>query len=358
MIKSLTLENVRIHESLQLDWHPTLNLITGNNALGKTTLLEAIHVLAYTKSHRTYQEKEMIQNEKLFAKVEGLTEDETLTVVLSEAAKKVFINGHPKEKLSQFIGHLHVVMFSPEDFNLIKGAPKLRRTFLDMQASIQHPMVLNELSKYKTLLKDRNQHLKMLKDKTQAKDDVLLKVLTQRLAYSNEHIMMVRKAFLTALSPRLTKIYQTIAEDGLSPIIQYRPSLPFVGIEETLFKHLQKDIITESTNYGIHRDDFIILSMNEPFENRASQGQLRTLGIAIKLALVEWLREVHKVNPIILLDDVFSELDQKRQNALLKLVQKDSQVFITSTDINLIRRENLKDFKQFNIHDGKVKVTP
>lgn len=356
MIKSLSLENVRLYDLLELEVHPTLNIITGDNAQGKTTLLEAIYLLAYTKSHRTYQEKEVIQKETMYAKVECKTAEDTLKMVISESGKKVYVNQHPKEKLSQFIGHIIAVMFSPEDFDLIKGAPKLRRTFLDMQGSIRHTALMSELTRYKTLLKDRNQHLKTFQDKTHASEDVLLKVLTQRLAYSNEHIMMARKSFLTALSPRLTKIYQSIADDGLSPVIQYVPSLPFTGIEEAMFNHIQKDIFTETTNYGIHRDDFKILNDGEPFESHASQGQIRTLGIAIKLALVEWLREVHRIHPIVLLDDVFSELDQKRQNALLELVQKDSQVFVTATDINLIRRENLKDYKQFNIDDGKVKV--
>jgi len=338
MIKTLILENVRLYQQLHLDFHPTLNIVTGDNAQGKTTLLEAIYLLAYTKSHRTYQEKEVIQKEALYAKIECVTEEERLKLVISDSGKNVYLNDHSQDKLSQFIGHIVAVMFSPEDFNLIKGAPKLRRTFLDMQGSINHKGLMSELVRYKKLLKDRNQHLKTLKDKVNAKEDVLLKVLTQRL------------------SLRLTKIYQSIAEDGLSPVIQYMPSLPFNDIEASMMHHLQKDIHTETTNYGIHRDDFRILSEGEAFENHASQGQIRTLGIAIKLALVEWLKDVHQIHPIVLLDDVFSELDQKRQNALLELVQNESQVFITATDIDLIRRENLKDYSQIEIHEGKVKV--
>jgi len=356
MIKTLILENVRLYQSLQLDVHPRLNIVTGDNAQGKTTLLEAIYLLAYTKSHRTYQEKEVIQKDALYAKIECVTKEERLKLVISDSGKNVYLNDHSQDKLSQFIGHIVAVMFSPEDFNLIKGAPKLRRTFLDMQGSINHKGLMTELVRYKKLLKDRNHHLKTLKDKKIANEDVLLKVLTQRLAYSNEQIMMARKSFLTALSLRLTKIYQSIAEDGLSPVIQYIPSLPFNDIEASMMHHLQKDIYTETTNYGIHRDDFRILSEGEAFENHASQGQIRTLGIAIKLALVEWLKDVHQIHPIVLLDDVFSELDQKRQNALLELVQNESQVFITATDINLIRRENLKDYSQIEIHEGKVKV--
>lgn len=355
MIKELFLNHVRLYHTLHLKVHPTLNIITGDNAQGKTTILEAIYLLAYTKSHRTNQEKEVIQKEADYAKLECMTESSRLKMVISESGKKVYVNEAAKDKLSLFIGNVVAVMFSPEDFDLIKGAPKLRRTFLDMQGSINHKPLMAELSRYKILLKDRNQHLKTFKDKTQANEDVLLKVLTKRMATSNEIIMKERTAFINALSARLTDIYQAIAEDGLEPVIEYVPSLPFKDLEATMLKHLQKDIYTETTNYGIHRDDFKILSHGDPFESHASQGQIRTLGIALKLALVEWLIDVHQIHPIVLLDDVFSELDQKRQNALLELVQKGSQVFITATDIDLIRRENLKDYTQFQIHEGKVK---
>ncbi len=353
----LMLKHMRVYEKEAFTFHPRLNVLTGDNAQGKTSVLESIYMLAYTRSHRTNADTEIIQVPHPFTKIEGKTADKTYELVVSGQGKTVKLNGGSVDKLSAFVGDLSVVMFAPEDLELIKGPPKLRRQFLNMQGTHQDKALMGELSRYQTLLKDRNHRIKQVSTLDALKNDGLFQVLTQRLAYSAETIMMHRKTFLTALSARLTAIYQSIAADGLTPVIQYLPSMNFYDYADQLRNSVDRDFHTKTTNLGIHRDDFVINHVTEDFKTHASQGQIRTLAIALKLALVAWMKDIKHVRPLVLLDDVFSELDAHRQNALLTHLDDKTQVFITTTDLNLIRRENLTNYTHFAINQGKVKVS-
>lgn len=353
-LTQLDLTHVRVYDTTSFAFHPRLNVLTGDNAQGKTTVLESIYLLAYARSHRTLVDKELIKRDHAFAKIKAQSSEKAYELIISPQGKTVKLNGGPMDKLSAFVGDLSVVMFAPEDLELIKGPPKLRRQFMNMQGTHQNRSLMGELSRYQTLLKDRNHRIKQVSTLEALKNDGLFQVLTQRLAYSAETIMMQRKAFLTALSARLTPIYQSIAGDGLTPVIQYLPSMLFYDYGEQLRDAIERDFHTKTTNLGIHRDDFIINHVTEDFKKHASQGQIRTLAIALKLALVTWMREIKKVTPLVLLDDVFSELDANRQNALLNHLDEETQVFITTTDLNLIKRENLKNYTHFAITQGKV----
>lgn len=355
-LRTLELKNVRVYDSISFAFHPTLNVITGNNAQGKTTVLESIYLLSYTKSHRTHNDKEIIRHSKDFAKVAGQATDKHYELIVSETGKKVKVNGGALNKLSAFVGDLSVVMFAPEDIELIKGAPKLRRQFMNMQGSHQNQALLGELSRYQTVLKERNQRIKQISTADALKTDGLFQVLTQRLATSAKIIMTHRKSFLSDLSDRLTPIYQAIANDGLHPVIHYHPAMTAQDMAEQFKQSIERDFQTKTTNVGPHRDEFIIRQQTDDFKTHASQGQFRTLALAIKLALVSWMKAAHDVQPIVLLDDVFSELDKFRQNALLRHLDKETQVFITTTDLNLIKRENLTNYTHFIIDEGKVQV--
>ena len=355
-ITTLSLKYMRVYEATSFSFHPRLNVLTGDNAQGKTTVLESIYYLSYTRSHRTSSDKEIIRTDHAFAKISANTVDTLYELVVSPHGKTVKVNGAPVEKLSAFVGDLSVVMFAPEDLDLIKGPPKGRRQFMNMQGTHQNRGLMGELSRYQTLLKDRNHRIKQVSTLEALQNDGLFQVLTQRLASSAETIMMQRKAFLTALSTRLTPIYQAIAQDGLVPVIQYVPSMAFYDHATQLRNMIPRDFQTKTTNLGIHRDDFLINHLTEDFKLHASQGQIRSLAIALKLALVDWMRDVKGVTPMVLLDDVFSELDVHRQNALLKHLDERTQVFITTTDLNLIKRENLKNYSHFTINQGKVQV--
>jgi len=352
-IKTLTLKDTRVYDLVHLEAHPHLNIIVGDNAEGKTTLLESIHVLGFTKSHRTQDEKELMKTGALFAKVSSTADDQQLEVVISAEGKTVKHNDVKSRRLSDYVGLLKVVMFAPEDLELLKGAPKLRRQFLDMQSGLFDKQLLMELGGYKHLLKERNHRLKQVTSLEALREDALFSVLSQRLAQSASYIIDQRKIFLTAINEHLGRIYHSIAEDGESPQLIYLPSVEG-DLEKQWTAHLEKEFITKSTQVGPHRDDFKVVSHDKDFTAFASQGQLRTVGIALKLALVQLLKAQKESPPIVLLDDVLSELDAKRQNLLLRQLNQDSQVFITATDIKSIQTENLSDYALFNVNNGKV----
>ena len=352
-IKTLTLKDTRVYDQVHLEAHPYLNIIVGDNAEGKTTLLESIHVLGFTKSHRTQDEKELMKTGALFAKVSSTADDQQLEVVISAEGKTVKHNDVKSRRLSDYVGLLKVVMFAPEDLELLKGAPKLRRQFLDMQSGLFDKQLLRELGGYKHLLKERNYRLKQVASLEALREDALFSVFSQRLAQSASYIIGQRKIFLTAINEHLGRIYQSIAEDGEFPQLIYQPSVEG-DLETQWTAHLEKEFITKSTQVGPHRDDFNVVSHGKDFTAFASQGQLRTVGIALKLVLVQLLKAQKDSTPVILLDDVLSELDAKRQNLLLKQLNQESQVFITATDIKSIQTENLSDYALFNVNNGKV----
>jgi DNA replication and repair protein RecF len=355
-IETLWLKNTRVYDHVEINPHPHLNIITGNNAEGKTTLLEAIYVLGFTKSHRTQDEKEMMKDEA-FAKFGVTLEKEEihqLEVVISAEGKTVKHNTIKEKRLSDYVGILKAVMFAPEDLELFKGSPKLRRHFLDLQSGIFNKNLLRELNQYKHVLKERNHRLKQLDTLEALKYDALFSVLSDRLIKSASYIVEQRKIFLEAINEHLATLYQSIAKDGETPQLVYLPSVVVEDLEKVLKVALEKDYFAKTTQTGPHRDDFMVHSRGKEWMTFASQGQLRTLVIALKLALVKMIKERQNEFPIILLDDVLSELDENRQNLLLSHLEKDSQVFITATDIKSIQTENLNDYALFHVHNRKV----
>lgn len=355
-INRLWLKNTRIYEAVEIHPHPHLNIIVGDNAQGKTTLLEAIYLLGFTKSHRTQDEKELMRDE-LFAKMGCSLEKDTpvqLELIISQEGKTVKHNDIKEKRLSDYVGILKTVMFAPEDLELFKGSPKGRRQFLDLQSGVFNKTLLKELTTYKQILKERNARLKQIKSLAELKEDALLSVLSDRLVQSAEYIINERKIFLAAINEHLIPIYESIAHDQERPTLIYQPSISETELKVSLDRLIEKDFYAQTTTAGPHRDDFIVTSQNKEWTSFASQGQLRTLGIAIKLALVKLIKQQENEYPIILLDDVLSELDENRQNLLLNQLEHDAQVFITSTDIKSIQLENLNDYALFKVRDRKV----
>lgn len=355
-INHLWLKNTRIYEEVEIIPHPHLNIIIGDNAQGKTTLLEAIYLLGFTKSHRTQDEKELMRDET-FAKMGCLLEKDKpiqLELIISQEGKTVKHNDIKEKRLSDYVGILKTVMFAPEDLELFKGSPKGRRQFLDLQSGVFNKTLLRELTTYKQILKDRNARLKQIKSLSELKEDALFSVLSDRLSQSAEYIINERKIFLEAINGHLIPIYESIAHDHERPTLIYQPALLQTDLRESLNRLMEKDFYAQTTTAGPHRDDFIVTSHDKEWTNFASQGQLRTLGIAIKLALVKLIKQQENEYPIILLDDVLSELDENRQNLLLNQLEPQSQVFITSTDIKSIQLENLNDYALFKVQGRKV----
>jgi DNA replication and repair protein RecF len=357
IVKTLQTSNFRIYDNLEVSFHPTTNIFIGNNAQGKTSILESLYVLAFTKSHKTYRDQDVVKDGTDFAKISADIDlnDKTiqLDIVISKAGKKAKYNHIELERLSEYIGHLNVVMFAPEDLELIKGNPKDRRKFLDVEIGQISNEYLYNLQQFRKILKQRND---LLKDMQKAKhpDLLLLDVITDQLIDYEVKIIVQRTTFLKSIATYAINYYQLLSGTKDFLTIDYIPSLKSDFKEEYSAKY-QYDIITGTTNIGVHRDDVEFYLNDFPLKTHGSQGEQRTAVLAVKLALIDFIYEWKKEYPVLLLDDVLSELDITRQKNLLQSLDKQIQTFITTTDVNDIDVETFSDYRLFNITKGHIK---
>lgn len=356
-INKLNLKDFRCYEKLNLEFEKNVNIFIGKNAQGKTSILEAMYVLAFTKSHKVFKDTEVIFNNAEFAKINSLINlndrSVQLDIIVSKMGKKAKYNQIELNKLSEYIGILNVVMFAPEDLDLIKGNPKTRRKFLDIEIGQISKEYIYNLQNYRKILKQRNDLLKTMQKKP-TKDFLLLDVLTDQLVDYQVPIIENRKIFLSEIEKYAQKHYQRLADSNDFLEVKYIPSINN-NIKNEYSNKYQYDIITGTTNLGVHRDEIEFHLNNHPLKIRGSQGEQRTAVLSIKLALIDLIYEHKKEYPILLLDDVLSELDQARQNKLLDFIDNDIQIFITSTDINDINLEKLSNYQVFNIDNGHIK---
>lgn len=356
IIKELNLKTFRRFDDASFQFHPHMNIIIGDNAQGKTTILEAIHLLGLTKSHRLAKDEDLIQKEAEFAKINALCHfnqtDNTLSMVISKNGKKAKINDLEMTKLSDYIGRLHVVMFSPEDLDLIKGSPLERRRFLDLAISQLSNQYVQYLLKYRKLLKERNDVLKGLDQNKY--DLVMLDVITEQMIHYAEKIVNHRKTFINELNPYLEKYIRLISEEDPKTVILYEPSVD-KDYKATYLKKRAIDLMVKSTSIGPHRDDYLFYANDSQVKFIASQGQMRTIVLALKLSLSEMINAKYGHYPVVLLDDMFSELDHKRQHSILNNLNQKAQLFITTTDLETIDHTVLNQAKLFTIQQGKTK---
>lgn len=356
-LKTLDIANFRNYESESLTCNQHTNIFIGNNAQGKTSILESIYVLAFTKSHRVFKDVNFINNNAEYAKIHSLInlndKDIELDIIVSKIGKKAKYNQIELEKLSEYLGLLNVVIFAPEDLDLIKGNPKTRRKFLDLEIGQISKEYLFNLQNYRKVLKQRNDLLKSMQKKP-SQDLMLLDVITDQLVDYQEDLVLKRKEFISKIEILAQKHYMKLSstEDVLK--IEYLPSLE-TNIKEEYISKYQYDIITGTTNQGVHRDEIEFYINNYPVKSHGSQGEQRTTVLAVKLALIDFIYEYKKEYPVLLLDDVLSELDKIRQNNLLEYVSKDIQTFITTTELAEIDLKKMKNYQIFNIEDGNIK---
>lgn len=356
-LHNLTLTNFRNYESLKMKFHKNTNIFIGKNAQGKTSILESMYVLAFTKSHKTQKDTDVILHTADFAKINahvGLKDyDIDLDIILSKLGKKAKYNQIELDRLSEYIGLLNVVMFAPEDLELIKGNPKDRRKFLDIEIGQISKEYIYNLQQYRRILKQRNDLLKTMQ-KNKTTDYLLLDVITDQLIDYQQKIIILREQFLSKIEQFAIKHYKQLAstEDILE--ITYIPSLKGDFKEEYISKY-QYDIITGTTNNGIHRDEVEFFLNKFPLKTHGSQGEQRTAVLAVKLALIDFIYSHKKEYPVLLLDDVLSELDTTRQNNLLEYINNNIQTFITTTNINDIDITKITDYQLYEIDNGHVK---
>ena len=362
-LKQLSIQHFRNYQELEVEFHPGLNIFLGQNAQGKTNILESIYFLALTRSHRTRNDKDLVYFESTDFKVSGLLQRETgplpLEISLTPKGRMTKINHLKQAKLSNYIGHMNVVLFAPEDLQLIKGAPAGRRKFIDIELGQMKPIYLSDLSQYNHVLKQRNSYLK----NSEKIDETFLDVLDSQLSSFGSRVIPHRLDFIQKLEAKSKEKHALLSNNKEDLTIQYQSSVfseEVDDLEEQFFRMLkknrQKDLFRKTTSIGPHRDDLAFF-INEMNANFGSQGQHRSVVLSLKLAEIELMEEITREKPILLLDDVMSELDNYRQLQLLETISNSIQTFITTTTLDHLK-ELPEELKIFTIQSGHIKTTP
>lgn len=369
-LDNFTVQNYRNLKNIDTQFDPNINIFIGKNAQGKTNLLEAIYFLALTRSHRTKSDRELIAFGKDYANIMGRVHKSQvqldLRVLITKKGKKVWINRVEQAKLSKYVGQLNAILFSPEDLELIKGAPALRRRFMDQEFGQINPEYLYFASKYRQVLFQKNNYLKQLA-KGQAKDQIFLDVLSDQLAGLAAEIIVRRFKFLKYLSHAASEAYEHISLASEKLTLAYHPSVSEITADDTteeiyhkvkasFQKNKAQEIRKGTTLAGPHRDDIEFKLNDQNAHLYASQGQQRTIALSIKLAEIQLVHHLTDEYPLLLLDDVMSELDHGRQSALLNYIHGKTQTFITTTDLEGISWEIIKSPKIYRIQSGQISL--
>ena len=355
-IKEIKLENFRNYDFEKIEFNEKTNIIFGDNAQGKTNILEAIFINSLGKSFRTNKDKELIKENKDIAKVEikfvKNNREEKTKLELSD--KKLFyINDIPVKKTSEIVGKINVVLFTPEDIGILKDDPLRRRKFLNIMISQLRPLYIHIFSQYKKTLEQRNNYLKQIKYENKSISN--LEIWDEQLIKLGLKIYEYRKEFIEKINKKIKKIHLGITEEKEIIEIKYKTNINTENYEQKLKKNREIDIQKGFTSVGVHRDDIEIYINGKNAAIYGSQGQQRSSIISLKLAEAEVIYDEIEDYPVILLDDFMSELDKKRVKGFIKNI-KNNQVLITTTDkISL----DTMVYNLFKVNNAKIeKVEP
>ncbi|PPA68466.1 DNA replication/repair protein RecF [Jeotgalibacillus proteolyticus] len=366
-IDELELAHYRNYDKLTVQFDNNVNVILGENAQGKTNVMESIYVLAMAKSHRTSNDKDLIQWESEYAKIKGRVMKHhgalPLELSITKKGKKARLNHLEQSKLSRYIGNMNVVMFAPEDLHLVKGSPQVRRRFIDMEIGQISAVYLHDSSLYQKILQQRNHYLKQLQVKKQ-RDETMLDVLTDQFIEMAVKIINRRFQFIDLLQQWAKPIHSGISRNLETLEVVYKPSVQVTNednaeaIEAVMRKKFEelrsREIDRGVTLIGPHRDDLQFLVNGHDVQTFGSQGQQRTTALSIKLAEIELIRAEIGEYPILLLDDVLSELDDYRQSHLLNTIQGKVQTFVTTTSVEGIDHQTLREATTFIVDNGSM----
>ncbi len=367
-IERLQLTNYRNYESLALEFSPKINVFIGENAQGKTNVMESIYVLAMAKSHRTSNDKELIRWEQDYGKIEGVVQKRygpvPIELTLSRKGKKGKINHLEQSRLSEYVGQMNVVMFAPEDLNVVKGSPQIRRRFIDMEIGQISPVYLHDLLTFQKILKQRNHYLKANQGRSALTNDVMLEVYTEQYVQAAIKIIRKRYEFMELLQAWAEPIHAGISQGKEKLVIKYRTVSGMESswtagemaahLEKKIAEAKQREIDRGVTLVGPHRDDLQFFVNDYDVQVFGSQGQQRTTALSLKLAEIELIKQETKEAPILLLDDVLSELDDYRQSHLLNTIQGEVQTFVTTTSVDGIHHETIQSAKMFHVKQGDI----
>ena len=342
-----------------------MNIFVGDNAQGKTNILESIVILALTKSHRLGVNPNIVMFNKKKTKIKGTIKKDKiinkLEIQVSEDEKKTFVNNNQIKRIADYISNLNVIVFSPDDLDIIKGSPNIRRNLLNIQLSQISNIYLNTYNEYNKILKTRNEYLKILYNNSIA-DKNYLDIITDKLIEKAVIIYQKRYEYINSINENINKFYCDIVGCGNLKII-YVPNIlineysnDFItnSLKQIYKKNYLKELNYGMTLFGPHRDDFNFLLDNNNLKFYGSQGQQKLAVICYKLAEISIFQNISGTNPVLLLDDVFSELDIKKRNKLLKIIGSEIQSVITTTDLKNINKKYLDNAYIFEVKNGNV----
>lgn len=357
IIKSLELSHFRNYETLDLLFDKGTNILYGDNAQGKTNILEAIYLSATTKSHKGSKDKDVISFGKEESHIRTYLEKDSVEVKVdmhlrSNKSKGIAINGQKIKKAAELLGILNVVFFSPEDLSIIKNGPSERRRFVDMELCQLDSFYLYNLNHYNKIVNQRNKLLKDLYLNPSLRET--LTIWDSQLVSFGGKIIERRRQFIEQLNDIIKDIHSKLSGGKEELVIQYEPDVEIEEFEKKLKYNQERDIKLKQTSAGPHRDDFSFLIQDIDIRRFGSQGQQRTAALSLKLSEIELVKKMTKDTPVLLLDDVLSELDSNRQNYLLNSIG-DIQTIITCTGLDEFINNRFEINKIYKVTAGCVK---
>lgn len=348
-IEKLNLKNFRNYEEQEITLNPHINIFYGDNAQGKTNILEAIFLCSIGRSFRTNKEKELIQFGEDFATVQldfAKKDREGSVKYTINPKKSITVNGVKIKRLSELLGNINTVIFTPDDINILKNGPAARRKFLDIYISQLRPNYLYTLNLYGKTLEQRNNYLRLPEKKEE-----MLEIWDEKLAEYAEIIFHYRQEYIQKIKEKIQKIHQNITEGKEEINLFYRSDFENKEqFQKILKNHRKIDFMKGYTSKGIHHDDFEVFLNDKMVNVYGSQGQHRTAMLSLKMAELEVIEEEIGEAPILLLDDFMSELDQTRRKNFLQYI-RNAQVIITGTE--KMEFENL-DYSIFHVQKGEI----
>ena len=337
-VQRLVLRNFRNYDHLDLSFDPKLNIIVGDNGAGKTNIVEAIQFLSLARSFRTQESTDLIKEKRQFATIEArVVEGSTpkdIVAILTPTSKKISCNGKQIKRISELSELVNVIVFEPKDALMFSDSPLVRRNFLDINLSKKSQIYLSKLMIYERLLKERNKILK-----GENIDETQLSVVTEEIIDVSEDIIRYRALYISEVNRVLSKIITAIKGVDEKAVIEYRPFIKCdEHFKENATRAYERALLTDKknkvTSIGIHREDYTMMLNDKDISSFGSQGENRIAVIALKLSSFFLIEEKDK-RPIIVLDDVMSELDEEHKDRLIAFLRKFEQIFITSTSTNV-----------------------
>jgi DNA replication and repair protein RecF len=355
-IKSLDLKDYRNYSNLSIDFKDGINILYGDNAQGKTNILEAIYLSGTTKSHKGSKDREIIKLDREESHVRVMIERNHVAHKIDMHLKKnkpkgVAIDGIPIKKSSELFGIINIVFFSPEDLNIIKNGPSERRRFIDLELCQLDKVYLHNLSNYNKIVSQRNNLLKQISFNKNLLDT--LSIWDIQLVEYGIQVIKRRSSFIRQINEIVYEIHSKLSGKKEELLIEYEPNVTVDEFAGKLKNSLERDLSLKMTNIGPHRDDISFLNKSIDIKKYGSQGQQRTAALSLKLAEIEIVKRLTGDKPILLLDDVLSELDRNRQNYLLNSIH-DIQTIITCTGLEEFISNRMNFDKIYRVVEGTV----